>query len=253
MSFVIINLIGLLTGIMDIFVLVALFTLFFTVSIIVEIYSERLVNVSVEKWGKTFRKFSHLTGGVLMLIFVIISPIQLSWICLSILTAFLFHEYFYVKKQIYSIYTLSLILIGRLDRRNNSKFSKSPRPFYPTLWLLGAIAVIGLFGQKVALAAIVTFAFGDFISTIVGEQWGKHKLPYNKTKSLEGSLAFFLITFAGVYLVFFFTGFDYLLAAVISASVGSIIESLIPTNYWLDDNFAVPVGVGLVLYFSRIF
>ncbi len=250
-AFVTINIIGLLTGLMDPLTLIALFILFFTTSIIIELYSDRLADVSIEKWGKTFRKYSHLTGGIIMLFFVITSATQLSLICLSILVAFLLHEFFYVRMNIYSIYTTSLIFVGRLDRKNPPDSTDDPRPFLPTLWLLGSIAVIGLFGRDIAVAAIIAFGFGDFVSTIVGERLGKHKLPYNKSKSLEGSIAFFGITFLGVILAYYFgvwTGTNFLLTALITASVGSVFESLIPTGYWLDDNFVVPVGVSTVLF-----
>ncbi|MHA1266307.1 MAG: diacylglycerol/polyprenol kinase family protein [Candidatus Helarchaeota archaeon] len=252
-AFITVNLIGFFFGILNVFVLIILFTLFFVTTLIIELYSGYLTDVSIEKWGATFRKYSHLSGGIIMLFFVITSAVQLSWICLSILVAFLLHEFFYVKKQIFSIYTLSLIFIGRLDRKNASNSSPTPKPFYPTMWLLGSIAIMGLFGRDVTLAAIINFAFGDFLSTIIGERFGRHKLPYNKSKSLEGSLAFFGITFIGVFLAFYWSSFNYLLIAFISASVGTLIESAIPTNYWLDDNFAVPIGVGFVLYFSNLF
>ncbi|HUX98085.1 MAG TPA: hypothetical protein VMV49_00905 [Candidatus Deferrimicrobium sp.] len=187
-----------------------------------------------------------------MLLFCAISAIQLSWICFSIFLAFLIHEYFYVKKQIYSVFTKTLIFIGRLDRKQDTAAPPTAKPFYPTLWLVAGIAIIGLFGQMIAIAAIITFAFGDSFSTIIGERIGKHKLFYNKTKSVEGTIAFFIFTFLLILGFYFLGGYFYWLPALISALTGSLIESFIPSNYWLDDNFAVPVGVGLVLYLTRV-
>ena len=189
----------------------------------------------------------------MLIFFCVLSATQLSWICFSFLVAFLVHEYFYVRKNIYSIYTTSLIFIGRLDRRHAPESPMKPKVFYPSLWLLGAISIIGLFGQNVAIAALITFALGDSLSTIFGERIGKHKLPYNKTKSLEGTLIFFIITFVTIFSAFLLVGYFYWIPALVSALVGSISESVIPTNYWLDDNFVVPVGVGVVLYLTRVF
>ncbi|NVM56038.1 MAG: hypothetical protein HWN66_20235 [Candidatus Helarchaeota archaeon] len=252
-AFVIVNIIGLFLKIMDLLGLIILFSLFFGVTVIIIGYSDRLERVYIEKWGQTFRKYSHLVGGFILIFFGILSVIQLSWICLSLFISFLIHEYFYVKKNISGIYTKTLIFVGRLDRRYNPESPGEPRPFYSSLWLLAAISLIGLFGQNVAIAAIITFALGDTLSTLVGERIGKHKLPYNKTKSVEGTLVFFGITFLGVFFAFIWSGHLYWLPALISASVGCISESLIPTNYWLDDNFVVPVSVGVVLYLTRVF
>ena len=236
---------------MDFLVLFVLFVLFFISNVLIISYSHQLESVSIEKWGHRFRKYSHLVGGFVMLLFAVLSTIQLSWICFSIFVCFVIHEYFYVKQHIFSIYTTTLIFIGRLDRRYDPE-SSSPKPFYPTLWLLAGIAIIGLFGKFVAIAAILTFALGDGFSTIVGKRIGKHKLPYNKTKSIEGSIVFFLASFLGVFGIYILAGYWHWLPALVSALVGSVIESAIPSNFWLDDNFAVPVGVGVVLYFTKI-
>jgi dolichol kinase len=251
--FLLVNLLGLLLTFMNFFTIVLLFTMFFISTGIIILYSDRLETVSIEKWGKTFRKYSHLAGGVVMIFFCIISPIQLSWICFSLFVVFSIHEYFYVRRNTPGIYTRTLIFIGRMDRKSNSETTAKPKPFLPTLWVLAAIAIIGLFGENIALSAIIAFALGDSLSAIIGERFGRHKLIYNRTKSLEGSLAFFGVTFIGVYCVYYLVGITAWIPALIAASVGTLIESLIPTSHWLDDNFIVPVGVGFVLFFTQIF
>ena len=140
-----------------------------------------------------------------------------------------------------------------MDRKTNSEPSEKPTPFYPTLWVLAGISIIGFLGQNIALSAIIAFALGDSLSAIIGERFGRRKLPYNRTKSFLGSFAFFGATFLGVFCVYFPTATLAWVPALIAAGVGAIIESVIPTNFWLDDNFVVPVGVGLVLYFTQIF
>jgi dolichol kinase len=251
-AFLLVNLLGLLLTFMNLFTIVLLFTMFFICTGVIIIYSDRLETVSIEKWGKFFRKYSHLAGGVVMIFFCIISPIQLSWICFSLFVAFAIHEYFYVRRNTSGIYTRTLIFIGRMDRKPNSETSAKPKPFLPTLWILAAISIIGLFGKNIALSALIAFALGDSLSAILGERFGRHKLIYNRTKSFEGSLIFFVVTFIGVYCVYYLVGSTAWIPALIAASVGTFVESLIPTSYWLDDNFVVPVGVGLILYFSQM-
>ncbi len=237
---------GYFLGFLNVLLLSLIFSLFFTLTIVIIKYGHHLEPVRVEKWGPTFRKYSHLAGGLVMIFLAIVSPIQLSWIAFSFFLMFLIHEYFYVKKHIDSLYTKSLILIGRMGRQSES--SEHRKPFYPTMWLLGAISVIGLFGQMITIAAIITFALGDSFSTIIGERLGKHKLPYNKTKSIVGSIVFFLTSFVGVFIAYYLAGQEAWVPALIAGSVGTIVESLIPTNFWLDDNFVVPVSVGGVLF-----
>ena len=250
--FVGVILLGYILDFLNWFSFITLFVLFFAFTAIIIAYSDRLETVSVEKWGKKFRKYSHLTGGVVMICFCILSPITLAWICLSFFIMFLIHEIFYVKLHISGIYTKTLIFVGRLERKNNES-SESPKTFYPTLMVFAAIAIIALLGQMVAIAAVITFAFGDSFSAIVGERFGKYKLPYNKTKSILGTIVFFVTSFIAVAITYFVAGQSPWVPALIAASVGSIVESVIPTNFWLDDNLAVPVSVAIVLFLVQIF
>ncbi|NVM30521.1 MAG: hypothetical protein HWN65_16900 [Candidatus Helarchaeota archaeon] len=264
--FIGINCLGYVLNVLNEFVLFVLFSMYFIVNIIIILFSNRLDTVPIEKWGKTFRKYSHLAGGLVALLFALFGIIQLGWICFSILMAFLIHEYFYVRKNIYGMYTKTLIFVGRLDRRYDPNSQENPKPFYPTMWLLAALSIFGLIVYIHALyivaildvavlaviGAVVAFTFGDSLSTMVGEQFGKHKLPYNKIKSIEGTLAFFGITFVGIIIVLIIGGQFNWIVALIAALVGSISESIIPTNHWLDDNFVVPVSVAVVLYLGLL-
>lgn len=265
--FIGINCLGYVLNVMNEFVLFVLFSIYFIVNIIIILFSSRLDTVPIEKWGKTFRKYSHLAGGLVALLFGVFGLTILAWISFSILIAFLIHEYFYVKKGIYGMYTKTLIFVGRLDRRYDPNSPNNPKPFYPTMWLLAAISIIGLFvyiheefftallpmAIIAAMGAVITFTFGDSFSTMVGERFGNHKLPYNKSKSIEGTLTFFGTSFIGIYIVFLMTGSFQWIPALIAALVGSIAESLIPTNHWLDDNFVVPISVTVVLYLIQLF
>ncbi len=78
-------------------------------------------------------------------------------------------------------------------------------------------------------ACILILAVGDGLSTIVG-RGGKHKLPYNKEKTLEGALAFFIGALPSV----FFIGILGIPLAVLAA----IIETV---NFRIDDNLTVPI------------
>ena len=62
-------------------------------------------------------------------------------------------------------------------------------------FFLGIIAtlIIFSFNLSIAYSAILLLLIGDSFSTVVGRKFGTHKLPFNKYKSFEGSLAFFIV------------------------------------------------------------
>ncbi|MFB0560097.1 MAG: diacylglycerol/polyprenol kinase family protein [Candidatus Lokiarchaeia archaeon] len=62
-------------------------------------------------------------------------------------------------------------------------------------WPLFTIAAVGLFSMM----------YGDGLATIVGERWGKHKYTIRGcTRSIEGSLTVFIMTFLSAFLVLFY-------------------------------------------------
>ncbi|MDE1846399.1 MAG: hypothetical protein KGH53_03940, partial [Candidatus Micrarchaeota archaeon] len=61
-------------------------------------------------------------------------------------------------------------------------------------WLaLGALAAIGfVFDTRYIVIIFFAIFIGDALATIIGLRFGKTKLPYNKKKSIAGSLAYFI-------------------------------------------------------------
>ncbi|MBI5051494.1 hypothetical protein HZC08_01920 [Candidatus Micrarchaeota archaeon] len=113
-------------------------------------------------------------------------------------------------------------------------------PGYGSAWYAVGVLLMTVFLQdpsKIA-AGIIVLGIGDGLSTIVGLNYGKNKIPYNPKKSVEGSLAFFLSSL----LSYFFIGPSALLLAFIS----TLIESL-PIE--LDDNLSIPIVVTVILKF----
>jgi len=84
-------------------------------------------------------------------------------------------------------------------------------------------------------AVILVLAVGDSIATIVGKM-GKIKIPYNKNKTVEGSVAFFLSSLTGYY----FIGLEIVGIALIAA----IIES---ASIKIDDNLIIPIVTTIML------
>lgn len=107
----------------------------------------------------------------------------------------------------------------------------------PVTLTLGVVVSIILFPHEVAVAVILIIAFADSAAALVGRAWGTWRIPYNRSKSVQG--------FAAAFIVAFLCSILYLplVVAVVAALVSSLIESL-PIR---DDNVTVPVGTGIIL------
>jgi len=101
----------------------------------------------------------------------------------------------------------------------------------------GVILSLILFPELIACVVIMIVACADSMATMIGMFYGRVKLPYNRKKSMEGSVAFFLTAFV---CAFFYLP---LMTALIVSVVSCIIETL-PIEF---DNISIPLGTGLFL------
>jgi len=146
-----------------------------------------------------------------------------------------------------AVYALSEL--ARMNRKNLPVISAitrnaaSPTELYeftaaPLYFAAGILLTLLLFSAPVNGAAIAIFTLGDSTASLFGGLISKKPLPFNKGKTLEGSLAGFFFAFlAGAFFVS-------PVLALIAAAVAMLIESLpLPVN----DNILIPLGTGLAL------
>ncbi len=96
-------------------------------------------------------------------------------------------------------------------------------------YAIGTLIIVSFLSDINQIAAIIfILAIGDGISTIIG-RYGRIKIPYNKKKTIEGSVAFFISSLG----CFYFIG----AIALPLALVGMIAESL-PA----EDNLTIPIA-----------
>lgn len=133
-------------------------------------------------------------------------------------------------------------------RRPEESFSWASIGFLLTLLLLVWVAPI-----PVALAAAGMLAFGDGFSALVGRAVGRHRIPYNRRKTWEGSLAGFLAGLAGALVLLHwyaaatgnaYAGPSLLLACTIGSAFAMFAESL-PR---FQDNVTVPLFAGASMW-----
>jgi len=120
-------------------------------------------------------------------------------------------------------------LLFRMER------SDAPSQGAGSLWYVCGMLLVSSFLQNDAAIASSLFilAIGDGLSTLVGKHFGKRPLPYNKKKTLEGSLAFFLSCTP----VYFIGG----VPALFVAAACTLVEGL-PHDFGkirLDDNLTI--------------
>jgi len=124
------------------------------------------------------------------------------------------------------------IMVEHLSRKSEKGWI-----FMPTFYFLLSLTMIAMFFDTTTMyLALIALTFGDSTAALVGERYGRHELFGDKT--MEGSLAFFIVSFIG------FTFFIDVRTALVTAAFASIIESI---SYEYD-NFTVPISVLVRLF-----
>ncbi|KAL9257635.1 putative phytol kinase 3, chloroplastic [Drosera capensis] len=107
--------------------------------------------------------------------------------------------------------------------------------------------------SPIGMAAICNLCAGDGFADIIGRRFGHQKLPFNRSKSIVGSIAMASAGFlASVGYMFYFSWFGYIQASwdmvfgvLIVSLAATVVESL-PISTDLDDNLTVPLTSLLV-------
>ena len=121
----------------------------------------------------------------------------------------------------------------------NSIFGKVTRDFEDrrltgaSYVMIGSFFVLCFFETTVCIPALLIMSFSDTAAAIVGKLYGKTKIF---KKSLEGSFAFFMVSF--IIILCFIPDID-LTFSIIAIIVVTIVE-LLP-KFGLDDNLLIPI------------
>lgn len=116
-----------------------------------------------------------------------------------------------------------------------NKFCKGT-DYAPLLLAAGVVIPLVIFPVPINYCAIIAVVLGDGFASLVGKSFGRHKLVFKK--SLEGTGAGFVATFAGCLL---FVSPELALAV---SGLTMTIETL-PLGKF--DNVVIPITVGVVL------
>jgi dolichol kinase/phosphoserine phosphatase len=146
-------------------------------------------------------------------------------------------SFVYLVSELSRLGKKNLPLISSITRHAASQIELYGFVSAPLYFAVGILLTLLLFPSYASGAAIAMFALGDSTASIFGGIFGK-RIPYNKGKTLAGTLAGFFFAFlAGTFFV-------PPLFALAGAAFAMAIESLpLPLN----DNIVIPVSTGLFL------
>lgn len=110
----------------------------------------------------------------------------------------------------------------------------------PIFFALGITLSLLLFPTPINYASIAVLTLGDGSATIFGKKLGKRVLPFNKSKSFEGTLLGLTSAFLGTLI------FIDPLRGFVAASIGMLVEA-IPSP--INDNITIPIlsGISMLL------
>jgi dolichol kinase/phosphoserine phosphatase len=129
---------------------------------------------------------------------------------------------------------ISKITIWAADRSELQEFNTAP-----IFHALGLALSLLIFPTRMGYAAIAVLTLGDSSASIFGKRFGRIKIPFNRGKTIEGSIVGFIFAFLGALL------FVDPVTAAIGAAAGILIEALpLP----LDDNLLIPIAAGVSMY-----
>ncbi|MDR1993311.1 MAG: haloacid dehalogenase-like hydrolase [Nitrososphaerota archaeon] len=143
----------------------------------------------------------------------------------------------YVISELARLEGYMVPLVSSITRRAASQSELHGFATAPLYFAFGIVATILLFPSPISGAAVAMFCLGDSAASLFGGLLST-SLPFNKGKTLEGSLAGFVFAFLGG------TFFVPPLLALAGAAIAMTIEALpLPFN----DNVLVPLITGAAL------
>jgi uncharacterized protein (TIGR00297 family) len=154
-----------------------------------------------------------------------------------------------IAALVFNLFVLPHVGGRRLYRESDIR---SGRAIGILLYPLAVLGLVLVFRYRLDLvgAAWAILAVGDGLATIVGRAAGRHPLPWNREKTVEGTLAFIAGGgAAGVFLAWWIgSPLPFAILAPIAAAIVAALAETIPVR--LDDNTSVPIAAAFTLWLA---
>ena len=196
---------------------------------------------TIDYKSELYRKLIHLSSLSIPIIYYFITK-ELALIILVPLTLFsLAIDYgrYFNESLAEFVYKFFGFIMRKHERDGKKKNLNGA-----TYVLISATVVIFLFPKIFVITGFSILIIGDIAAALVGRKFGKTKFLF---KSLEGSLAF--VVFSSIVVMFtpkIIGNSTEFIIALIAVVIGAIAENI--SGEWADDNFMVPVTVGITMW-----
>ncbi len=213
------NILGLIASYLLIFLIIGLSTILQKKKILNEEGARKFIHIGVSNWWILAMIFFHDTNA---LWFAIIPPI--TFIILNYLS-----------------YRMNLL--KAMERGGNGNLGTV---YFPISLLILVVLTFGVLKNPyIGAIGILVMGYGDGLAAVIGKAYGKHKFAFGK--SIEGSLAMFIISFIVVFVVSINIAsiLVSLILALGVAAFATMIELLTPKGL---DNLSVPLGSSFIFY-----
>ena len=178
-----------------------------------------------------FREFIHGSGIFIPLLALFFGIPAISVFICSVVGFYSVSEFARVRGK-------SIPFFSAVTRNAASKSELCQFTYAPIYFAGGILITLLVFRAPASGAAIAIFCLGDSAASLIGGTVSKKALPFNRAKTLEGSLGGFFFAFLAACI------FISPLLALIGAGVGMLVEYLpLPIN----DNLTIPIVTGLAL------
>ncbi len=122
--------------------------------------------------------------------------------------------------------------------------------YYSISLLILALWTFYIEKPEVGLLGVLIMGYGDGFAALIGGKWGKTSIPFDKEKSLEGSLTVFFFSILITFLILShsYTNISFTINILISLLMGvlaAIIEGITPNGF---DNLSLPIITSVVFF-----
>jgi dolichol kinase/phosphoglycolate phosphatase-like HAD superfamily hydrolase len=184
--------------------------------------------------SKDLLRESIHASGIFMPIFAIYLGVPLVALFISLVIVF------YTVSELSRVKGMNVPFFSTVTRHAASQSELCEFTTAPLYFAFGILLTLLLFPAPASYAAIAIFTFGDSTASLIGGTLSKKPMPFNRSKTLEGSLGGFFFAFLGALM------FVSPWIALVGAAIGMTIEFLpLPIN----DNLLIPICTALALMF----
>ena len=132
---------------------------------------------------------------------------------------------------------INQMFAGIMREKEKNSFSGA------TYLLISSALSIAIFSKEIAILALTILIISDSCAALVGRKFGRFMIG---NKSLEGAGSFFVSAFVIYYFLVVFYNFSLPFGASLMVISAATIVELFAEKIHLDDNFAIPLAIGLV-------